>query len=39
MRRLITLARMNLDMEILLLAEMPAVILAPRFVHRHFGAR
>ncbi|CAL8473330.1 protein of unknown function [Caballeronia sp. S22] len=39
MRRLITLARMNLDMEILLLAEMPAVILALRFVHRHFGAR
>lgn len=39
MRTLITLARMNLDMEILLLAEMPAVILAPRFVHRHFGVR
>jgi len=39
MRTLITLARMNLDMEILLLAEMPAVILAPRFAHRHFGAR
>ncbi|KXU85645.1 hypothetical protein CR51_39565 [Caballeronia megalochromosomata] len=39
MRTLVTLARMNLNMEILLLAEMPAVILAPRLVHRHFGAR
>jgi hypothetical protein len=39
MRTPITLARKNLDMEVFLLSEMPAVILAPRFVHRHFGAR
>jgi hypothetical protein len=38
MRTPITLARKNLDMEVFLLSEMPAVILAPRFVHRHFGA-